>query len=41
MFLNESRREYTKYEFDNTFNILYYENKYTKHFYALNKNDFD
>lgn len=28
----------TRYEFDNTFNILYYENKYTKHFYALNKN---
>ena len=31
----------TRYEFDNTFNILYYENKYTKHFYALNKNDID
>lgn len=31
----------TRYEFNNTFNILYYENKYTKHFYALNKNDID
>jgi hypothetical protein len=31
----------TRYEFNNTFNILYYENKYTKHFYALNKNNID
>ena len=31
----------TRYEFNNTFNILYYENKYTKHFYALNKNSID
>ena len=28
----------TRYEFDTTFNILYYENRYTKHFYALHKN---
>ena len=28
----------TRYEFETTFNILYYENRYTKHFYALHKN---
>ena len=31
----------TKYEFKDTFNILYYENKYIKHFYALNKNNYN
>ena len=28
----------TRYEFNTTFDILYYENRYTKHFYALHKN---